>query len=197
MSQPVSDAAVELLAACPHFLHFSFGTPVGYPYAAAQPDHDHPPQVLFRRVQVASPPPGRDGEAWHVGLESDKRPFNPKTFTGPLSLVRPQEGAISLDLPDPENILLDWWFSVPRDRQVMTFPGPDRDLCVSSVPYWSPASSGETVTRTVDYFVTHRLKWTTPPEKGSWIAISFDAFCPPERDSADLIARIGDCDCPS
>jgi hypothetical protein len=199
MSQPVSDAAVELLGACRHSVRFSFGAPLGYPYAAARLSRNNPPPALFRRVQVASPPPGRQGAHWKTGLETDSGPFDPDTFTGPLSEVRAREDAISLDPPEPETIVLDWWFSVPQVRQTMTFPGSDGDLGFLSVPYWNPVPpSGETVTKRVEYFATHRLAWAKNAPESTWIAVSFDAFWPPERDSADLIARLSGCDalCP-
>jgi hypothetical protein len=199
MGQPLSDAAVELLGVCRHFLRFAFGAPLGYPYAAAPLAVDNPPPALFRRVQVASPPPNRQGAHWKTGLVTDNGAFDPDTFDGPLRQVRAEEDAIALDIPEPETVALDWWIRVPKTKKkkTMTFPGPDRDLGFLSVPYWNPVPwPGETVTRRVEYYATHTLKFPDPLA-GSWIAISFDAFCPPERDSADLIARIGDCDCPS
>jgi hypothetical protein len=197
MSEPISDAAVELLGVCKHSLRFAFGAPLGYPYAAAKPAADDPPPVLFRRVQVASPPPSRNGALWRTDLRCGNQPFDPDNAPDALSKVWPREGAVSLDVPKPESIVLDWWFSVPRARETMTFPGPDRDRFFLSVPYWSPAQAGETVTKEVEYFAVHRLHWARPPEQ-KWIAISFDAFWPPERDSAELITRLGDCDahCP-
>ncbi len=56
---------------------------------------------------------------------------------------------------------------------------------------------GETVTKQVQYFATHRLDWAKRPQ-GRWVALSFDAFWPPERDSADVLIPLGDCDehCP-
>ena len=192
MGQPVSDAAVEILGACRHSLRFAFGAPVGYPYAAARVAQDNPPPALFRRVQVAEPPPDREGQPWQRGLWINNEPFDPDDPPEQLREVRPQEGAIALDRPKPENIVLDWWFSVPRRKQTMTFPGADRDFTVLSVPYWN-----DLTTARVDYFATHRLDFTREPE-GDWIAISFDAFWPPERDSADVIALLGKCDalCP-
>jgi hypothetical protein len=74
----------------------------------------------------------------------------------------------------------------------MSFPGPDRDFTMLSVPYWKGPDRAD-----VDYFVIRRLDFTKE-RHGEWIAISFDAFWPPERDSADVIARLGECDalCP-
>ena len=197
MGQPVSDAAVELLGACRHSVRFAFGAPLDYPYAAARLVRDNPPPVLFRRVMAASPPPDRDGAPWTTGLVTPGGPFQPGGGT-PLGEVWAEEGAIALDLPAPDDIVLDWWFSVPRARQTMTFPGSDRDRCVLSVPYWSPVPpSGDPVTKQVDYFAIHRVPWARPPRDG-WVALSFDGFWPAERDSADMIAPLGSCDasCP-
>jgi len=198
MGQPLSDAAVELLGICSHSLRFAFGAPIDYPYAAARLTRDNPPPVLFRRVQVASPPPERDGAPWETGLLTGRTQFDPNSPPKRLRKVRAQEGAVALDLPDPESIVLDWWFSVPRVGQTMTFPGSDRDRCFLSVQYWSPNRwSGDTVTQRVEYFATHRLSWARQPD-ADWVAISFDGFWPPERDSADLIAPLAGCDafCP-
>jgi hypothetical protein len=192
MGSAVSDAAVEIMGACRHSLRFAFGAPVGYPYAAAVFPQDNPPPALFRRVQVAWPPPERQGEPWQTGLRTASGSFDPDNPPELLRDVWAQEGAVPLDGPSPESIVLDWWFSVPRMKQTMTFPGVDRDFTVLSVPYWN-----ELTTAQVDYFATHRLDFKKELD-GGWIAISFDAFWPPERDSADVIARLGKCDarCP-
>jgi hypothetical protein len=198
MNQPVSDAAVELLGACRHSVRFAFGEPIGYPYASASPPRDNPAPALFRRVQVAAPPPRRDGTQWETGLLVGDRPFRPDRVSEPWPDVQAEEGAVALGPPDPESIVLDWWFSVPRIRETMTFPGRDQVFCFLSVPYWNPVRRpGESVTAHVDYFAVRRLRFTKEP-RGEWIAISFDAFWPPERDSADLIALLGECDalCP-
>jgi hypothetical protein len=198
MNQPLSDAAVELLGACRHSLRFAFGTPIGYPYAVARPARTNPPPALFRRVQVAAPPPRRDGSRWETGLRVGQEPFHSYRLSEPWPDVHAQEGAIALGTPDPDSVVLDWWFSVPRVRETMAFPGKDRVFCFLSVPYWNPVQApGTTVTAQVDYFAIRRLNFTREP-RGDWIAISFDAFWPPERDSADLIARLGECDalCP-
>jgi hypothetical protein len=199
MGQAVSDAAVELLGACPHSVRFAFGAPLDYPYAAARLVRHNPPPVLFRRMIAASPPPKRDGAPWKTGLVTSGGEFDPDSPPTQLGEVRAEEGAIALGLPDPDDIVLDWWFSVPRARQTMTFPGSDRDRCFLSVPYWSPPASYEsTATRQVEYFAIHRLPWARSP-RDKWVALSFDAFWPPERDSADVIVPLASCDasCPA
>jgi hypothetical protein len=196
MGQPISNAAVEILRACRHSLRFAFGAPIGYPYAVSRFARDNPPPALFTRVQVAWPPPERQGAPWQTGLRTNSGPFDPNNPPEQLREVWAQEGAIALDRPKPDSIVLDWWFSVPRVKQTMTFPGADQDFTVLSVPYWNELQVAQ-----VEYFATHRLDFTKEPtdeQRGDWIAISFDAFWPPERDSADVIAHLGDCDalCP-
>jgi hypothetical protein len=193
MGEAISDAAVEILGACRHSLRFAYGAAVGYPYAAATLPRSNPPEALFRRVQVAWPPPERQGELWQTGLRTPSGPFDPDNPPEQLRDVWAQEGAIALNQPAPETIVLDWWFSVPRTKQTMTLTGADQQLAVLSVPYWKGPETAH-----VDYFAIHRLNFTKEP-RGDWIAISFDAFWPPERDSADLIAHLGDCDafCPA
>ena len=198
MGQPVSDAAFELLGACVHSLRFAFGAPLDYPYAPAPLAGENPPPALFRRLQVSSPPPGRDGTAWQTGMTLDGKPFHPDDLSGRLAEVQHDEGLASLDLADPEKIVLDRWFSVPRERHPMSFPGPDRGRYLLSIGYWSPVpASGESVTRDVEYYGSYRMDWVRRPAE-DWVALSFDAFWPPERDSADLIIPLGECDelCP-
>lgn len=193
-SQPISDAVVEIRGLCRHSLRFAFSAPIGLPYAAARLPQKNPPPALFRRVQVAAPPPRRDGAQWETGLVVGREAFHPDGVSRPD--VEAQEGAVSLDQPDPDSIVLDWWFRVPRlaESKEITLPGDGGPFCFLSVPYWHPGSD-EPVT--IDYFAEKRLTFTSAP-RGEWVAISFDAFWPPERDSADVIARLGECDslCP-
>lgn len=199
MNQAASDAAFELGGACVHSLRFAFGTPVGYPHATARIAEGSPPPALFRRLQAASPPPAREGAPWHEGLTLDGKPFQPDVSSYRLDEVQFDDGLASLDLPEPQTVVLDQWITVPRQRQVMTFPGPDRGQFLPSIDYWSviPESAKE-IEKEVLYYDTYRMDWDRRPE-GDWVAVSFDAFWPPERDSADLIIPLGECDesCPS
>jgi hypothetical protein len=188
MGSAISDAAVEILAACRHSLRFAFGAPVGYPYAATTFPRDNPPPALFRRVQVAWPPPGRQGEPWETGLRTPSGSFDPDNPPQQLRDVWARDGAIALNQPKSDSIVLDSWFSVPRSGQTMTFPGAGQDFTVLSVPYWKGPERAD-----VDYFAIRQLEFTKEGS-GDWIAISFDAFWPPERDSADVIARLQPCD---
>jgi hypothetical protein len=90
---------------------------------------------------------------------------------------------------------LDRWFSVPQKPQKMAFPGPDHGRYLVSIHYWTPPipQSKNQVKELVKYYGEYRMDWDRPPE-GRWVAVSFDAFWPPERDSADLIIPLRGCD---
>ncbi|MEV6302534.1 hypothetical protein AB0M02_24180 [Actinoplanes sp. NPDC051861] len=200
MGVPLSDVAVELVGACVHALRFAVGTPLGYPYAAAGIATTNPPPALYRRVQVASPPPARGGEPWETGMTLDNKEFQPDALPLRLAEVKLEEGIASLDLPDPGSIVLDRWFSVPRRSVTMEFPGSDLGRCLLSVHYWNPSvAEGDGVTRQVDYYGTYTMKFDHPLPADSWIAVSIDNFWPPERDSADLLVPLTDCEswCPA
>lgn len=200
MSTAISDAAFELAGACVHALRFALATPLDYPYAAAGIATTTPPPALYRRVQVVSPPPARDGEPWQTGLTLEDKPYQPTPVAERLAEVRLEEGIPALDLPDPSSIVLDRWFSIPRQRAAITFPGTDFGQYLLSVQYWNPVPEGEqSVTKDVDYHGTYRIEFDRTPTS-DWIAVSFDGFWPPERDSADLLIPLvpGNCDehCP-
>ena len=199
MGVALSDVAVELVGACVHAVRFAVGTPLGYPYAAAGIATTNPPPALYRRVQVACPPPDRDGEPWQTGMILDDKPFQPNALSDRLAEVRLDETISSLDLPDPERIVLDRWFSIPRRTGTMAFPGPDQGRCLLSVHYWNPAvDADEPTTTKVDYYGVETLKFDHTLPVGAWIAVSIDNFWPPERDSADLLVPLRDCEtwCP-
>ncbi|WP_249998131.1 hypothetical protein [Actinoplanes sp. M2I2] len=194
MSVWTSDAAFELHGACEHSLRFSFAAPVGYPYAPAEMADENPPPVLFRRIQAASPPPTRQGAPWHTGLTLDGKPFLPDGPTDRLAHVQHPEGAANLDTPAPDTVILNWMFDIPRHQHTITAPGDDENKLLLSIPYWNPAeATGQTITQTVDYYATHRVEWTQKPET-DWVAVSFDDFFPKDRDSADILIPLGECD---
>jgi hypothetical protein len=198
VSLPVSDAAFELLGACVHSLRFGFGGPLDYPYAPARLATENPPPALFRRLVAASPPPSRAGAPWQTGMTLDGRLFDPSDRSAELDKVRYDEGTASLDAPDPAQIVLDRYFSVARQQQKVSFPGPDRGRYLLSIPYWSPIPpSAEDVVKEVEYYGIFRMDWSKRPES-NWVAVSFGEFWPAERDSADVIIPLGECDegCP-
>jgi hypothetical protein len=192
-----SDAGFSLHGACVHSLRFSFAAPLDYPYSPAEMAPDSP--ALFRRLQAASPPPARKGNPWQTGMTLDGEPFDPAASRDRLADVKHPEGADNLDTPDPDTVILDWMFDIPRERHTVTMPGDDDGKFLLSIPYWNPAEeTGHDVTQTVEYHATHRIEWGKAPTD-DWIAVSFDNFWPKERDSADLLIPLGDCDdlCPT
>jgi len=199
MSQPASDAAFEFVGACVHSLRFAFGAPIGYPHATARIAEGSPPPALYRRLQAVSPPPTREGAPWYEGLTLDGKPFDPDSPSDRLAEVRYDDGMASLDLPEPETVVLDQWFTVPRQQHVLSFSSSDSGGFLVSIDYWSgiPESAKETE-KEVLYYDSYRMDWDRRPE-GNWAAVSLEAFWPPERDSADLLIPIGECDesCPT
>jgi hypothetical protein len=199
MGQPVSDAAFELIGACVHSLRFALGAPVGYPDAVARFAEDNPPPALFRRVQAVSPPPTREGKPWWTGMTLDGKPFQPNVWNDRLAEVRHEDGIPSLDAADSDKVVLNQGVTMPRRRETMYFPGPDRGRYLCSIFYWTGippnAEQGDAV---VEYYDEYRMDWDRTPEDG-WVAVSLDGFWPPERDSGDVIIPLGACDelCPS
>lgn len=203
MSVITSDAVFELTGACVHSLQFGFGAPVGYPQGIPLAGETEAPPALFRRIQAVSPPPTRAGEPWYTGMTLAGEPFRPDVLTGAdrLAAVELEAGISSLDAADPMSVVLDEWIRVERldEPRMITFPGADRGHLLLSIDYWSPLAEGDKTTeRSVSYYSEYRMEWSRIPE-GRWVAVSFDAFYPPERDSSDLLIPIGSCDshCPA
>ncbi len=194
----VSDAFFEFAGACVHSIRFAFASQIDYPYATARLTDDNPPESLFRRVQIASPPPSRSGKAWQTGLTLNGVAFDPAGSKAHLNDVKFVAGIDNLDAPDPDTIVLDHWFELPRAPRTVSWSWDEPRPYLLSFPYWQPISGpGDTATRDVDYSAVLRLNWTKPPT-ASWVAVSFDAFWPPERDSAEVLIPLGACDslCP-
>ena len=199
MSVPTRDAAFELIGACVHSLRFVFGAPLNYPDAVARFPERNPPPALFPRIVAASPPPDREGALWYAGLILDDEPFQPKECADRLAEVRYEDGIPALDMPEPDTIMLDQVLTVPRQDEPrdMRFPGSDRGRYVLSIDYWPSVRQGtDEYVESVDYYETFTLPWSRTPE-GDWVAVSFEGFWPPERDSADLIIPLSECTCES
>lgn len=196
MTVGASDAVFALSGACVHSLRFAFGAPLDYPFALPLTDEQGRPPALFRRIQAVSPPPTRGGEPWPTGMKLAGQPFEPEAGADKLAEVVCDEGIPSLDAPDPATVVLDEWFRVEKQETIVDFPGEDHGSCALSIRYWNPIPKGHaTARKTVAYYDTYEMKWISPVEVGDWVAVSFDAFGPPERDSADVIIPIRRCDC--
>ena len=166
MSVPTRDAAFELHGACVHSLRFSFYAPLDYPYAPAKVVEDNPPPALFRRVQAVSPPPARKGKPWHTGMTLDGKPFDPAGTRDRLDEVTFDQGVPGLDEPEPENVVLDWYFDVPRNQRTVAFPGDDKGAYRRWFRSWTPATTpGHPSTKNVTYNVTHHAGWVKRPSR--------------------------------
>jgi hypothetical protein len=197
MGQPARDSAFELFHACVHSLRFAVGGPLGHPDAPAAPLAQNPPPALFERLVAVSPPPRREGRDWHAGLILDADPFRPDARSSRLAEVEHEPGIPSLDVADPDTIVLDRVITIERQPRTMSFPGPDEGRCLLSIGYWSVIPPGEKqIDKEVQYYGEYDLTWARTPTD-DWVALSLDAFWPADRDSADIIIPLA-CDetCP-
>jgi hypothetical protein len=197
-----SDAVFDFLRVCSHGVWFKFGvrTP-----ASAQ---DAPPnrlRSLYARIQVASPPPSRvDKLPWEFGIR-----VNDGTEEGQPLQVAPGDdswkrdgvfqvnGIPSLDQPAPGEIVLDRWLTVPNNPTILEFNGQVDHLGFLSASYPQPELDDSGVARVpVDYYREYDIPWLRDLPVNNWVAISFDRFWPPERESVEYIAQIGNCEPP-
>jgi hypothetical protein len=161
----------------------------------------------YLRISAASQPPRRVGGAdWQDGIRvrdgtDDGRPFQATSNDWKRQGVFQLEGTPSLDQPEPGTIVLDRWLAVPAvpaehaAATAFTFTGRPNPRAFLSVPYPQPPIGANGVTEVpVCYADTFDLRWTRPLNAGAFVAISLDRFWPPERDSADYIAHVEDCD---
>ena len=205
MSHASSDGVMDPVRACPHKLAFRLG--VEFRIANRTPP---PPESLldarYFRVQVASPPPARvDGSDWQCGLRvidgtDNGRKFEVTDQSWKNSGVFPLGGVSSLGRPGPDTLVLDRWLAVPAVRSaaapartfILTAPdepsiGPT-DYFLSA-PYPQPAIAGKRLSLAgVNYYDEWELDLTG--DVTEWIAISLDAFWPPERFSVDYIVAV-------
>jgi hypothetical protein len=197
-----SDAVFDFRRVCPHDVWFKFGV-----RTPAQPK-DAPPKrlrALYARIQVASPPPARvDNLPWEFGIR-----INDGTEDGrPLQVAAGDDswkqhgvfhvtGIPSLDQPAPGTMLADEWLTVPAAQATMEFTDAVDPRGFLSAAYPQPELDDSGVARVpVAFYVERHIQWPEPLPRNSWLAVSFDRFWPPERESVEYIARVGDCDPP-
>jgi hypothetical protein len=105
------------------------------------------------------------------------------------------QGNSSLDQPAPGDIVLDRWLTVPGHRTTLEFNGNVDHLGFLSASYPQPKLNERGVAQVpVDYYRQDDIPWLRDLPVNSWVAISFDRFWPPERESVEYIAQIGNCD---
>jgi hypothetical protein len=197
-----SDAVFDFLRVCSHGAWFKFGVRVP---ASAQEAPPNRPHALYVRIQVASPPPSRvDKLPWEFGIR-----VNDGTEAGqPLEVevgddswkrdgVFQVKGIPSLDQPSPDDIVLDRWLTVPDNPTTFEFNGQVDHLGFLSASYPQPELDDSGVARVpVDYYREYDIPWLRDLPVNNWVAISFDRFWPPERESVEYIAQIGNCEPP-
>jgi hypothetical protein len=206
MPQAGSDAVFHFLRVCAHDVLFIFGV---RPPPASQGARPERLRALYTRIQVASPPPGRvDNLPWEFGIrvndavEEEGRPLNPAAADASWKQqgVFQVKGIPSLDQPDPGDILVDQWLTVRAAKDDPTTVRFTKELDPRGfLSAWYPQPElnehGEAQVE-VDYYGEYQIPWPRALPVNSWLAISFDRFWPPERESVEYIAQVGECDPP-
>jgi hypothetical protein len=200
MSHAGSDAVFDFRRVCPHDVWFTFGV------RTPGPPQDAPPnrlRAMYMRIQVASPPPARvDKLPWEFGIRvndgtEDGRPLQVASddswkHAGVFHVT----GIPSLDQPPPGDIVADEWLTVPAAKATMEFTDEVDPRGFLSASYPQPELDGGVAQVPLDFYVEHHTRWPDPLPPQSWLAISFDRFWPPERESVEYIAQVGECDPP-
>jgi hypothetical protein len=198
MSHAVGDAIFDSLQICRDGVKFIFGI---VPPTNPQASPGNRLHAVYRRIQAASPPPDRvDETTWDSGIcvgddRKECRPLRPAGDDDSWKRLGVYciEDIASLGQPEPHAIVLDEWLTVPAKRTIRPFSTRD-PLGFLSASYPQPVIEGKGGTLVeVDYNAKFDLKWSKPLKPGSWVAISFDRFWPPERVSVDYIAQVQDC----
>jgi hypothetical protein len=200
MSHAGSNAVFDFQQICPHGVKVLFGviTPPG-----PQPRPWSRLAAIYRPIQTASPPPARvDGSAWDSGiLLKDGRPLQPSSPGAEWrdQGVRFVEDIASLDQPAPDTIVLTQWLALPANPVTRPFTDKVDPLGFLSASYPQPVLGADRVAHLeVDYNADFDLRWSRDLKPGSWVAISFDRFWPPERESVEYIGQVQkDCDHPA
>lgn len=209
MSHSSSDAAIEVITVCRDGIRFRFGAELHLPeqpgYTPPRPPEDALPALYDKyRITAASPPPRRNGGPWQKGLyvAHESRPaFDPDSSAETVSGQWQQHGITwddpipPLDQPPLETIVLDQALPVQFEwKRTMTFEKAPDPLGFLSVPYKQPYDyDPEYKSVGVNYYGEYTLAWNKPLSPGAWVAISFDRFERPDRESADYITQVQDC----
>jgi len=198
------DAVFDFLRVCRDGVRLKFGI---RPPLQRQDASGRPLRAVYTRIQAASPPPDRDGLDWEFGIRVNNgtengRPLRPAAGDDRWRRrgVFHLEDAPALGQPPPDTIVLDRWLAVPAVQAVPTtlaFTSEIDQRGFLSGSYPQPRVEEGRVTHVpVDFYGEYNLRWSKRLPPGTWVAISFDRFWPPERRSAEYIAQIEDCDHP-
>jgi hypothetical protein len=170
MPQAGSDAVFDFPRVCRHGFRLRFGV---RPPGGSRGAPGQRLRAFYTRIQAASPPPARDGLDWRFGIRVNNGTENGQPLgatdddhSWKLHGVFHVDDIPSLDQPDPGTIVLDRWLAVPAAQASPTTFAFTND--VDQVGRELPVNS--------------------------WVAISFDRFYPPERNSVEFLAPVGACD---
>lgn len=197
------DAVFDFQRVCRDGLQFKFGV---RPPRQRQGASGRRLRAVHTRVQAASPPPDRGGGLdWDFGIRIHDGTENGLPLRAALGDrwrrrgVFYLEDAPALSQPRPDTIVLDRWLAVPAVQAVPTTLAftsniDQRGFLSGSYPQ-PPVEDGRVTHVQVDFYGEYDLCWSKPLAAGTWVAISFDRFFPPERRSAEYIAQVQeDCD---
>jgi hypothetical protein len=208
--QPSSDAAIYVLRVGRDGLRFRYAAQIQlleFMLTRAKA-LKKPGDTLRQYVQVASPPPSRQGHDWWYGIyvddgTRDGRPFDPADDIWKERRIFHLEGIPSLDKPDKDTIVLNATFDMSHEQELQA---PLRDEVdpkgFLSVPYYTRIQLTPGIVTYVDvnYSGEYRVRWSGGRElkPKTWVAISIadkqsDCFSPPERDTAEFLAQVEDC----
>jgi hypothetical protein len=205
MPQAGGDAVFDFLRVCPHDVLFDFGVRPPPPSQDPRPERL---RALYIRIQVASPPPPRVGAfPWEFGIRindavEEGRPLDPAAPDPSWKQkgVFQVQGIPSLDQPDPGDILVDKWLTVCSAKDKPTTVRFTKDVDKRGfLSAWYPQPDLDATGKAdveVEYYGNYRIPWPKDLPLNSWLAISFDRFSPPERESVEYIAQVGECDPP-
>ena len=200
-SQAGSDAFMAIQHVCRDGIRFRLGLQWRDPSSS-----EKTLVARYLRISAASRPPRRVGGAdWQDGIRVGDGTGNGQPFqAGDSSWKRlgafPVEGTPSLDQPEPGTVVLDRWVAVPAvpgehaAATAFTFTARPNPMAFLSVPYPQPPIGASGVTEVpVRYAGAYDLRWSRPLAPGAFVAVSLDRFWPPERDSADYLAQVENC----
>jgi hypothetical protein len=196
------DAVFDFLRVCGHGVQLQFGV---RPPLQRRDSAGRRLRAVYIRIQAASPPPGRDGLDWDFGIRVNNGTEDGQALPEAGDRWRRRgvfflEDVPSLDQPSPGSIVLDRWLAVPAvqvNPTTLTFTNKIDQRGFLSGSYPQPLVEDGRVNRVpVDFYGEYALAWSRELAPDTWVAISFDRFCPPERRSAEYLASVGDCDPP-
>lgn len=212
MSHSTKDAAIEVIRVGRDGIRFRFGAELHLPEGPDDPPYDppRPPGESLQaepsrwRITAASPPPTRDSQHWAWGLTLGAGGGESPVAFDPVGVGGPDWRTVgigwtevipALDEPAAETIVLDKELPLAFEwGREMTFRNEPDPLGFLSVWYRQPFEYEPPLTSVgVNFYGEFTLAWRRPLSPGDWVALSADGFKPADRDSADFITQVEDC----